>query len=256
MEEQDRLTSIENGSPEQISIVEEQVVVAPEKRPIISLPVSILAAAILISGAIIYSANQNSTIPLPVEGGEEPEQAVTVPPLGGRDVVMGNKDAKVTFIEYGDYQCPFCGRFFTQIEADLIDDYVKTGKVKFIYRDLAFLGPESVAAAEAAECSKDQNKFWQFHDAIYAEEIKDGQEHNNNLTKELFIKLAKQVGMNADEFTKCYVDKKYSKIVADNVRAAQNAGINSTPTSFINDQKISGAQPYATFTAAIDALLK
>jgi len=258
-----------------------------ERKTIISLPISILAAAILISGAVIYSANQKGTALPPSAGdpsafanGEEQAQTITVSPIGERDIVMGDKNAKVTLIEYGDYQCPFCGRFFAQVEPDLIDDYVDTGKVKFVYRDLAFLGPESVAAAEAAECSKDQNKFWQFHDAIYMEEIKDGQEHNNNLNRNLFVKLAGQVGMDTDEFVKCYDSKKYSQVVAESVQASQRAGINSTPTSFImratsetasfiklspnvdakekngNGQEISGAQPFAAFVGVIDALLK
>ncbi len=259
-----------------------------ERKPIVSLPISILAAAILISGAVIYSANQKGTVLPPSAGdpsapaanGADQAQTIVVPPIGTRDVVMGNKDAKVTLIEYGDYQCPFCGRFFTQVEPNLIEDYVNTGKVKFVYRDLAFLGPESIASAEAAECSKDQNKFWQFHDALYTEEIKDGEEHNGNLNRDLFIKLAKQVGMNTNDFVKCYDGKKYSEAVENSVQTSQKTGINSTPTSFItratsevasfiklsptldakekngNGQEISGAQPFSAFISVIDALLK
>ncbi len=178
-----------------------------------------------------------------------------LPAVTDKDASMGDKNAPVTFIVYADYQCPFCGKFFSEVEPGIIKNYVNAGKVRFIHRDLAFLGPESVASAEAAECSKDQGKFWQFHDAVYMEEIKDGEEHNGNLNRDLFIRLAKQVGMDTNEFVKCYDAKKYSEEVANNVAAAQAAGINSTPSSFINGEEVPGAQPYSLFAGKIEALL-
>ena len=253
----------ENKDSIQEVIVSEEIIASDAPRPmdeekgyIISLPISILAAAILISGSIIYSTTRKGVV-APVGVDVAPAAAVNgqIAPVTERDMALGDKDAPVTFVVYADYQCPFCGRFFTTVEASLIQEYVKTGKVRLVHRDFAFLGPESIAAAEAAECSKDQDKFWQFHDALYTEEVKDGQEHNNNLNRDLFIKLARQVGMNSNEFVKCYDGKKYAKTVEDNVKAAQAAGVDSTPTSFINGQEVQGAQPYLVFKNAIEGLL-
>lgn len=238
----------------------EQVPKATGKPQLISLPVSILAAAILISGSIIYSAHKQSAAPSAGNTGNAPiAQEGTdaeVPAITDTDAPMGNASAPVSIILYADYQCPFCGRFFSSVEPSLIQDYVQTGKARFVHRDFAFLGPESFSAAEAAECSKDQGKFWQFHDALYAAEIKDGQENNGNLNRTLFVKLAKQVGMNSDTFGKCLDDKKYTQRVLDISSAAKASGVDSTPTTFINGKKIQGAQNYSVFSGAIDAILK
>lgn len=117
--------------------------------------------------------------------------------ISSRDVVLGDPKAPVTLIEYGDYQCPFCGRFFKDTEPLIRENYIKTGKVKMVFRNFQFLGSESVSAAEAAECAKDQGKFWAYHDALYTTELNDGKENNGNLTRELFIDLAKSTGLDA-----------------------------------------------------------
>lgn len=103
--------------------------------------------------------------------------------LNNRDIILGDPNAKVTLIEYADYQCPFCSRFFTQVEPQIKKDYIDTGKVKMIYRNFAFLDTdqtgqptgykESHLSAEAAECAKDQNKFWQYHDLLFQAEAAD-----------------------------------------------------------------------------------
>ncbi len=176
--------------------------------------------------------------------------------IGERDVIMGDPDAPLTIVEYADFQCPFCGRFYETTGKEIREAYVKTGKVKVIYRDLAFLGPESVAAAEAAECSKDQKSFWAFHDALYDAEIKDGAENNGNLTKSLFVSLAKQIGMSdVDAFTSCIDSKKYSAEVKDIGTGATALQVNSTPTVFVGQTKIVGAQPFGVFQTEIEKQL-
>jgi|SRR3989344_403375 len=114
-----------------------------------------------------------------------------------RDVILGDPKAPVTLIEYGDYQCPFCSRFFKDTEPLIRKNYIETGKVKMVFRNFQFLGSESVNAAQAAECAKDQGKFWVYHDALYAAELEDGRENNGNLKRELFIDLAKSAGLDA-----------------------------------------------------------
>lgn len=220
------------------------------------LPASILIAAVLISGSIVYvvggknSAGREGLANLDAALGTDAHLAISE-----RDVILGNPGAPVTFIEYGDYQCPFCGRFFAETEGQIRENYIKTGKVKMVYRNFAFLGPESFAAAEAAECAKDQKQFWAFHDLLYGEEYKDGEEHNGNLNRDLFVKLAANLKLDTKAFAECVDNKKYASQIQNDSSDAQAAGVNSTPTIFVNDERIQGALPYASFKAVIDNFL-
>lgn len=233
------------------------------------LPISILLAGIMVSGSIVYLVGSRNSGGAPGAGNAganlganagvnpPPSAAVgDVMKVGGRDVIMGNAKAPVTFIEYGDYQCPFCGRFFTQSEQQIRDNYVKAGKVRMIFRGFQFLGPESTAAAEAAECAKDQGKFWEYHDALYSTEVADGHENSGNLTRDLFIKLAGNAGFNTGSFSACIDSHKYASQIEKDNADAQAVGVNSTPTIFVNGVKLQGALPYAQFAATIDAALK
>ncbi len=223
------------------------------------LPASILIAAVMISGSIFYLVKSGSVQPkTPAaadQGGAAPAISGDVSKIGNRDAILGDQNAPVTVVEYADFQCPFCERFFSDAGAQIREQYVKTGKVKMIYRDFAFLGPESTAAAQAAECAKDQGKFWAYHDALYNTEAVDAKENNGNLNRSLFLSLAKNLKMDTDAFTSCIDSNKYSDVVSKSVADAQAFGVSSTPTIFVGTQKILGAQPFSVFQAAIDQAL-
>src|SRR3989344_1731334 len=208
----------------------------------LSVSTSILIAGLLVAGSIICVVGKGGTNDPPSDA--QDGKVAKLLEIGDRDVVLGERNAKVTIIEYGDYQCPFCARFFRETEPKIRSAYIETGKAKMIYRDLAFLSQESVAAAAAAECSKDQGKFWAYHDALYRTESLDGKEHNGNLNRELFLELATEVGLNVPEFTACIDSRKYVSLVEENTKRAQGAGITGTPTSFVNGREVSGAQPF------------
>lgn len=240
-----------------------------EKQKDWFLSVSILIAAILIGGALIYSAGLKN-VPRSNEQQQmatNNEQISTEPQIGD-DVVLGNPEAPVTIFVFGDYQCPFCAKFFKESESLIVKNYIETGKAKLVYKDLAFLGPESIAAAQAAECAKDQGKYWQYHDAIYeiehaeVEKVLTGKmasnEGNGNLNKNLFKQIASDLQMNINEFLSCFDSQKYAAEVEGDINEAraimgQQA---STPTIFINGKIIKGAQPYNVFSAAIEEELK
>jgi protein-disulfide isomerase len=243
-----------------------EISVGPGKPNNSFLAITILIAGVMISGSLLYAAKggrpAGSAITTPPPDGQQPPGTpttptaqVSLPPVGDRDVILGNANAPVTVIEYGDYQCPFCGRFFSQVEPQLRDQYIKTGKVKMVYRNFQFLGQESIAAGVAAECAKDQSKFWPFHDALYTAEIKDGHENSGNLTRDLFIKLAGGVGIDTQQFTSCYDSNKYVARIEKDRDAATAVGVNSTPTTYVNGKIIQGAQPFTAFAVAIDAEL-
>ena len=246
---------------------------AAEKKGDRFLPVSILIAAVLIAGALVFTSLYHGggtgvAAGTTNNGAQAPAAAPTAPTtapsnitqLGPRDAILGSQDAPVTLIEYGDYQCPYCGLFFSQTEPSIISNYVKTGKVRFVFRNLAFLGAESTAAAEAAECAEDQNKLWSYHDALYAAKVGDvakgGSEDDGFFTRALFLKLAGNVGLDIPTFTSCIDGNKDAALVTNEKSLAASASIDSTPTFVVNGTLIVGAQPYAAFQQAFDSALK
>ena len=220
------------------------------------LPISILIAAVLIAGAVVYSSFKK-TPQTNISQTEPDTEQISGKPQIGDDVVLGDPNAAVTFIEFGDYQCPFCGKFYKETEPLIRKNYIETGKVKMIYKDFAFLGPESIFAAQAAECAKEQGKYWSYHDVLFEEEFKDGQENNGNLNREFFKEIALGLKMNSDEFLKCFDSEKYAAEVENDIKEAKAAMGQqaSTPTSFINGEMVRGAQPYDVFSQAIDEAL-
>lgn len=221
------------------------------------LPASILLAALLISGSLIYMVHGGKgTVPTDTTGDEQAAVQATAPAAEERDAILGKPEAPVTVIAFEDFQCPFCAQYYDETESQIRSAYVESGKVKLVYRHLAFLGPESVAAAAASECAKDQGKFWEYHDAIFNAEIADGQEHNGNLKRSLFIQLAKDVKLDEKAFTSCIDTKKYDAYVTQATEdAGTKYGVNSTPTIFVNDQKVEGAYPFSAFQQLIDGFL-
>jgi protein-disulfide isomerase len=168
------------------------------------------------------------------------------------DPIKGDANAKLTVVEFADYQCPFCERFFTQVMPSLQKDYIDTGKIKFVFKNLAFLGQESTDAANAAKCAQEQNKFWEFHDYLYSHQ---GQENSGAFSVDNLKKFAGAVGLAQGQFDSCLDSKKYdAQVQADNAEANKN-GFNSTPSTAIGSTPLIGAQPYAQFKAAIEAEL-
>jgi protein-disulfide isomerase len=225
------------------------------------LAISILIAAFLISGSILYSkngssnqarnANQNNPQLAKIGGGpnENPNPSSAnlsdVLKITKDDVILGDPKAPVTIIEYSDYQCPFCKRFFDETELQLRKEYIETGKVKMIYRDFPLPGhPYAMPAAEAANCAKDQGKFWAYHDLIF--------KNQNNLATIDYLKLAEELKMNVSEFKNCLDSKKYTQKIQNDYNLGSKIGVDGTPTFFVNGKQIVGAQPYYAFKSVID----
>ncbi|HEV2386832.1 MAG TPA: thioredoxin domain-containing protein [Candidatus Acidoferrales bacterium] len=181
-------------------------------------------------------------------------------PLAG-DAAMGSSDAKVTLVEFSDYQCPFCGRNFQATFPQILKNYVDTGKVRYVLHDfpLTQLHPNAFNAAVAARCAGEQGKYWQMHDALFS--------HQTALDAKNLPDYAKQVGLDADKFQACLANGAEANNVRADMAAGNKLGVTGTPGFFLGptDPKdpsilkatkmISGAQPYAVFQQAIDALL-
>ena len=163
--------------------------------------------------------------------------------------MLGADNATVTIVEFSDFQCPFCGQFARDTEPQLISEYVDTGKVKFIYKHFPLSQTHQFAqkAAEASECAGDQSKFWEYHDVLF--------QNQNALTRGDLKRYATQLELNTTAFDACLDSGAMDGIVKQNYNEGTGKGVTSTPTFFINNVKVSGAQSFNSFKAAIDAEL-
>jgi len=171
---------------------------------------------------------------------------------------LGSDDAPIILVEFGDYQCLFCNKFFHETEESILKNYVETGKVKIIFKDFTIIGPDSIGAAHAAHCAEDQGKFWEYHDELYNNWAG---ENNGWASSENLVKFAQNIGLNEEEFKQCMSDGKYQQLVSSSSADAKNLGITGTPAFFVigpDNQvtRISGAQPYEVFRNIFEAELQ
>ena len=169
--------------------------------------------------------------------------------------MLGNPNAEITIVEFGDYQCTFCYKFHDETMDKINQKYIKTANVNFIYKDFPLNGEQSILASEASYCAQKQNKFWEYHDMLYNNW---GGENTGWITKNVLHGFARDVGLNLDEFSQCLENSEYRQKVLDNEQFAREIGINATPSFLIfNDSelyRIIGAQPFDRFEQAFQEL--
>jgi len=222
------------------------------------LPASILIAAVLISGSIFYTSNNvNQNAVIAPAGVQKPIGKITIDLTNA--MILGDTKAPVTIVEYADFQCPYCVKYFQQNQTTFISQYVNSGKARFVWKDYAFLGQESVWAAEAARCANDQGKFWVYHDYLFSHQ---GAENSGGFSKANLKKFASALGLNTSQFNSCLDTDKYASIIQKETQEANAVGVNGTPATFINGLLVVdsngnsvGAAPFSTFQAIIDPLL-
>jgi len=173
---------------------------------------------------------------------------------------LGEAQAPVLLEVYSDYQCPFCGRYYVEAIKPMIKDYVDAGKVKLLYKDIAFEGEGSQRAAEAVHCANDQGKFWEYHDKILNTRYQTNSTQIYDKTN--LIKAAQELGLDECEFTLCLESGKYTKLVQNDTQGAWSK-INGTPATFLNEKMITdekgenlGVMSYETLTNKIEEALK
>lgn len=177
----------------------------------------------------------------------------TVKPAARVEHIKGSATAKVTILEYSDFQCPFCAQYATTTFLQIDERYIKTGKVKYIFRPLALsIHRQAQKATEAAECAGDQGKYWEFHDVLYA---KQSQWSEKGGAVEIFKGYAKTLGLDEATFAQCLDGGKYVNVPNENSADASRAGITGTPTFFINNIVLPGAYPLNEFVKVIESEL-
>ena len=171
--------------------------------------------------------------------------------------ILGSSTAPLTLIEFGDYQCFFCNKFFHETEPSILENYVDTGKVKIIFKDFTIIGPDSINAANASHCAEDQEKFWEYHDILY--DNWNG-ENNGWASLDNLEKFAEQLDLNMEEFQICMSTEKFRAQILSSNNDARSLEITGTPAFFLIDSenkisKIQGAQPYESFVKIFDSKL-
>ncbi len=178
--------------------------------------------------------------------------------LDNSSPTLGSTNATITMVEFGDYQCFYCNKFYHETESDLVKNYVDTGKVKLIFKDYTIIGQDSVNAAHAAHCAQEKGKFWEYHDKLYDQW--NGENTGWASSKNL-LEFAKQVGISDEDFNSCMSDARYGSVIQNSLSDAKTLGLTGTPDFFIigSDKsvtKVVGAQPFDVFDEIFKSKLK
>lgn len=161
----------------------------------------------------------------------------------------GAETAPVRIEEFSDFQCSYCGKFSRETLPRLIETYVDTGKVRWVFRHFAILGPGSKAAAEAAACAGAQGQFWPYHDRLYAVQGRPG------FNRENLLRIAQELHLDVAEFTHCVETGRFSAQVQAETDAAVVLGLQGTPGFVINGRSMAGALPFEWFQSVIEEAL-
>lgn len=248
-----------------------------KKSSSFSTPIAIVIAGVLVAGAVLgkdYLFKKSSSGGQPEVSGVqkqneapgEPTQSIVPPSFSENDPVKGDVNAPVTIIEFSDYLCPFCAAAAGFREQDvqaslksrdpgwaapvplIIKEYVDTGKVKLVFKGLPFHGEPAFKLAKAALCAKDQGKYWEMHDAIFANQV----ELAGDPPKMTASDLAVKIGLDTKKFEECFNSDKYDSQINADAEMASKAKVDGTPSYFINGQSLVGAQPFSAFKEIIE----
>jgi len=212
-----------------------------------ALAAAVVAAIVLILVAHSFQGDNNTANNPPIDIPDHTAPA--------EEMTLGNADAPITIYEYSDFQCPFCRRAAAEVVPELDTQYLATGKAKLIFKNFAFLGDESTRAAEAGACASEQGKFWEYHNKLYEEQ---NGENKGAFKVENLKRFAGEIDLNQVDFDTCIDERRYAAKIADERDEAENRGVNSTPTFFVNQTEITPAsfgELYGDLVEAIEAVL-
>jgi protein-disulfide isomerase len=203
-------------------------------------------------GEVLRLVSQRNAGPAGGPGGGTVRTSVAGAP------VLGRADAPVTIVEFSDYECPFCQRFFASIFPTLKKEYVDTGKVRYVFRDFPLdkIHPQARKAAEAAHCAGEQGKYWQMHEVLFR--------NPRALAPQMLAEHAQAAGADARKLTECLVSGRYAAQVSRGLTDGAAIGVKGTPTfvvgktatgDVVQGTAIRGTQPLETFRRIIEQTL-
>ena len=172
--------------------------------------------------------------------------------------VLGNPNASITLVEFGDYQCHYCHVFFESIEGKIMKNYIETGKIKMIFKDYNIIGKDSVKASQGAHCANDQGLFWEYHDILYSNWTG---ENNGWASGANLANYAQEIDLEMNQWTDCMSQQKHSKTILDSNEDAKKLQLTGTPAFFVINSdgqvsKLFGAQPFEVFERVFNEKLE
>ena len=228
-----------------------------------SLAIGAIIASITITLVIFGVNNSSNEIELSIEPTPEMDQIgpkkITMDTfLSNGSPILGDPNAPITLVEFGDYQCHYCNVFFQSIEKDIVKNYVDTGKVKIIFKDYNIIGEDSVIASQGAHCANDQGLFWEYHDILYSNWTG---ENNGWASPENLAIFAQQIDLNMNKWSECMKKGSHSQIILKSNDDARALELTGTPAFFIINSegkvsKLFGAQPFEVFKKIFDSQLE
>lgn len=213
------------GRPESTSVR------PPVRRGVL---LGVVLAAVLAVVGLIWLGQQDFAAP-----------AVVAPAAG---MAKGDPAAPVVIEEWADFQCPACRAFAVGPGRQLTENEVAAGRVRVVWRNLAFLGQESEWAAAAAECASEQGQFWAYHDKLFREQAG---ENRGTFRKENLQRFGAEIGLEPNAFNACVDSDRYLRQVQAETREGRRQGVNSTPTLFVNGGPLRGVPRYEQLVQAI-----
>lgn len=206
--------------------------------PIAAITILFVAAVVWF---VFFNSNPNGSV-------------IEDPALVGNGHAKGNLEAKVTVVEFSDFQCPACGAAFPAVQ-QVFEKY--KDRIRFVYRHFPLTGlhPFAISAAEASECASDQQQFWQMHDALFQQQSSWTATQRLDTAKQNIRSLAQQLGLSMDSFDQCLSSRQKLSKVQEDMDAAIRFRVNSTPTFFVNGKLLKGALSVEAFSQEIDAAL-
>jgi protein-disulfide isomerase len=227
-----------------------------------SLLWAVVFGVVLVGGSVTaFLTMGHNTTP---QNKEEPEQLINtlLQPIVQNASALGTSKSNITLLEFGDYQCQYCARFHRDTKDLIVNNYVNTGMINFLFKDFVINDRPtdrlSTLAAIGSYCAAEQGKYWQYHDEAYRN---SKGENTDWVSKNSLTQFAVYAGVtDVDKFSACLDSKKYESLVTTNDNLARSIGLTSTPTFILISEgkpplKIVGAQPYSVFEDAIKQTL-
>lgn len=214
----------------------------------IGIGVLIIVIGTIVTGYATYEMNMN--------GETATLAAVNVKEIRQVSHSLGSTDAPIKIIEFGDYQCPFCGEWLQETSPTLKEKFINSGKVELIFVDYPFLGPDSYPTAHASFCAEEQDKYWQFHETVY---ISQGNTNDGWANAENIRSIVQNLDIDINQFDQCMSSNGYNQKIDANLLIGENHNVNQTPTFLVLNkdgeyQKIEGKQPIVVFEEIINEL--
>ena len=200
-----------------------------------SLAIGAIIASITITVVMFGLSSVTDEIGLSIEPtpkiqGMEPAKITMDTFVSNGSPVLGDSNAPITLVEFGDYQCHYCHVFFDSIEDDIIKNYVETGKVKIIFKDYNIIGPDSINASHGAHCANDQGLFWEYHDILYSNWT--GENNGWASARNLTI-FAEEINVDIDKWAQCMNEKSHSITINESNNDARSLELTGTPAFFV-----------------------